>query len=63
VPIALDDVRDRLNAISDELGDLSIQVLREALDAGATTRPDLDKRLGRARAAVDKAIHLLEGAG
>jgi hypothetical protein len=58
---ALDDVRDRLSAISEELGDLSMQVLREALEAGATARPELDRRLTRARNAVDKAVHLLDG--
>jgi hypothetical protein len=63
VQTALDDVRDRLTAISEELGDLSMQVLREALESGATARPDLERRLTRARNAVDKAAHLLDATG
>jgi phosphate uptake regulator len=62
VETALDDVRGRLAAISEELAELSLAVLRDAVEAGATTRPDLDKRLTRARNAVDKAVHLLDGA-
>jgi hypothetical protein len=58
---ALDDLHSRLATISEELLDLSTAVLREAVEAGATARPDLEKRLTRARNAVDKAAHLLEG--
>jgi hypothetical protein len=61
VEVTVDDVRDRLAAISEELLDLSTQVLREAVEAGETARPDLERRLTRARNAVDKAVHLLDG--
>lgn len=56
----LEDLQQRLAAISEELGDLSMTVLREALDEGADKRPPLDKVLGRIRRSVDKAAALIE---
>ncbi len=56
----LEDLRLRLAAISEELGDLSITVLRDALESGADQRPPLDKVLGRVRRSVDKAAALIE---
>lgn len=55
----LEELADRLEAISAELDDLVLDVLREAAGAGATRRPEVDKRLTQARRAVDKAAHLL----
>jgi hypothetical protein len=54
-----DDIRQRLEGISDELADLAIQRLRESIDAGGTELPVDERRLTRARRAVDKAIGLL----
>lgn len=56
----LEDLQQRLAAISEELGDLSMTVLREALDEGADKRPPLDKVLSRVRRSVDKASSLIE---
>ncbi len=56
----LEDLQQRLAAISEELGDLSMTVLREALDEGADRRPALDKVLSRVRRSVDKASALIE---
>ena len=56
----LEDLQHRLAAISEELGDLSMTVLREALDDGADKRPPLDKVLSRIRRSVDKAAVLIE---
>ncbi len=56
----LEDLRQRLAAISEELGDLSMTVLREALDEGADKRPPLDKVLSRIRRSVDKAAALID---
>ncbi|MDH4279845.1 MAG: hypothetical protein OEZ14_05570 [Acidimicrobiia bacterium] len=56
----LEDLQQRLAAISEELGDLSMAVLREALDDGADKRPPLDKVLSRIRRSVDKAATLIE---
>jgi hypothetical protein len=61
------DVADRLSAISESLADLAIDRLRQASDsvrAGREPDPDLvaeEKRITRARRAVDKAATLLTG--
>ena len=58
----LEDIRSRLEHISEELGDIGMEALREALDAEvATTRPESEKRLSRARRAVDKAAAIISG--
>jgi hypothetical protein len=54
-----DDIRQRLEGISEELADLAIQRLRESIDAGGTELPVDERRLTRARRAVDKAVGLL----
>lgn len=55
----LDDVRRRLEAISEELGDLAIARLRESIDAGGNELPVDERRLTRARRAVEKAAAIL----
>jgi hypothetical protein len=55
-----DDIRHRLEAISEELADLAIQRLRESIDAGGDELPVDEKRLTRARRAVDKAVASLQ---
>ena len=55
-----EDIRARLEGIAEELADLAIQRLRESIDAGGHELPVDEKRLTRARRAVEKAIHLLE---
>jgi hypothetical protein len=55
----LDDIRIRLEQISDELGDLTIDLLREAVDSGADRRPAEEKPMAQARRAVDKAARHL----
>ena len=55
-----DEIRGRLEGIAEELADLAIVRLRESIDAGDTEYPVDEKRLTRARRAVEKAIHLLE---
>ena len=54
-----DDIKGRLEGIAEELADLAILRLRESIDAGGTEYPVDEKRLTRARRAVEKAIHLL----
>ncbi|HET8930734.1 MAG TPA: hypothetical protein VFN21_08765 [Acidimicrobiales bacterium] len=54
-----EELRAQLETISERLGDRSIEVLREAIEAGASGRPTEDKLLSRARSAVDKAVGLL----
>ncbi|MEO6629820.1 MAG: hypothetical protein ABIP03_14780 [Aquihabitans sp.] len=55
-----DDIKGRLETIAEELADLAISRLRDSIDAGGTEFPVDEKRLTRARRAVEKAIHLLE---
>jgi hypothetical protein len=57
-----EDVRARLEAISEELTDLAIARLRDSIDAGGTELPVEEKRLTRARRAVDKAAYILRQA-
>jgi predicted ABC-type ATPase len=54
-----DEIRGRLEGIAEELADLAIVRLRESIDAGGHELPVDEKRLTRARRAVEKAINLL----
>jgi hypothetical protein len=54
-----DDIRTRLEAISEELADLAMQRLRESIDVGGNELPVDERRLTRARRAVDKAVGIL----
>jgi hypothetical protein len=54
-----DDIRVRLEAISEELADLAMVRLRESIDAGGDELPVDERRLARARRAVEKAIGVL----
>ena len=59
-----EDLRGRLEAIAEELADLAIIRLKESIDAGGAELPVDEKRLTRARRAVEKAIAVLrEGDG
>ena len=55
----VEGIRERLQAIAEELADLAIQRLRESIDAGGTELPVDERRLTRARRAVEKAISIL----
>ena len=57
-----DDIRSRLEAISEELADLAIERLRESIDAGGNELPVDERRLTRARRAVEKAASILREA-
>ncbi|HEY8544056.1 MAG TPA: hypothetical protein VIL36_03380 [Acidimicrobiales bacterium] len=54
-----DDIRKRLEGIAEELADLAIERLRESIDAGGHELPVDERRLTRARRAVEKAAALL----
>ena len=54
-----DDIRTRLEAIAEELADLAIQRLQESIDVGGTELPVDERRLTRARRAVEKAAAIL----
>jgi hypothetical protein len=54
-----DEIRARLEVIGEELADLAIERLQQSIDAGGTEYPVDERRLTRARRAVEKAIALL----
>ena len=57
-----EDLRRRLESISDELADLAISRLQDSIDAGGHELPVDERLITRARRAVDKAAHLLASA-
>jgi hypothetical protein len=54
----LDHVRERLEGIAEELADLAIDRLRAAVDGNEDAAGE-ERRITRARRAVEKAAHLL----
>lgn len=56
----IEPVRERLDAIAEELADLALERLRAAVDGDADAAAE-EKRITRARRAVEKASHLLAG--
>jgi len=54
----LDHVRERLEGIAEELADLAIERLRSAVDGNEDAAGE-ERRITRARRAVEKAAHLL----
>lgn len=50
-----------LERVAEQLTDVSMRLLADAIEAGSTKRPDSEKRVSQARNAVDKAIRLLGG--
>ena len=50
---------DRLESIVEDLDELAFDRLREAVADGATSRPQSDKELAKARRAAEKAAHIL----
>lgn len=54
------EIRHDLESIAESLTDVSMEILRSALEAGETSRPALDKKISQARRAVEKAARLLE---
>ena len=60
MPGEFDDIRARLEVISEELADLAIARLRDSIDNGGHELPVDEKRVTRARRSVEKAIGLLD---
>ncbi len=60
-PVAgeFEEIRGRLLQISEELADLAIERLRESIDAGGVELPVDERRLTRARRAVERAAAIL----
>ena len=59
----LDALRDRCEALADDLADAALDLIREALHAtDPAAAKVLERRVTRARRSVEKAAHLLAGA-
>ena len=58
--MTVEHIRTQLKQVSEQLDDLAMSVLRDAVEEGATTRPEEEKKLTRARRSVEKAISILE---
>lgn len=59
MPGEFDEIRGRLEAIAEELAELAIVRLRDSIDSGGHELPVDERRLTRARRAVEKAVALL----
>jgi len=57
--VDIEDIRSRLETIAEELADLALDALREAVESGAT-KSEAERKLTRARTAVHKAARLLD---
>ena len=55
----LEDIVSRLEKIAEELNDYSMRILSDAIEAGESTRPPLEKQVSQARRAVEKALQHL----
>lgn len=55
-----ESIQEKLRAISDEIADLAMNDIRSSIEEGHNKTSDIEKRLTRARRAIEKAIHLLE---
>jgi hypothetical protein len=58
VPGDLDQLRERLEAMAEELADVALDRLRAAVDGDADAAAE-ERRITRARRAVEKAANLL----
>ncbi len=57
--MSAEHIRQQLEQIAEQLDDLAMSVLRDAVEEGATARPEEEKKLTRARRSVEKAISIL----
>lgn len=54
-----DEIRERLEAIGEELADLALDRLRRSVEDGCARPPAAEKRLTQARRAVERAVRAL----
>lgn len=57
----LEEIRDAIGAIVERLDDLAFRELRHAVARGDQKRPDIERRVTRARNALLRALPLLSG--
>ena len=56
----IENIVERLQLIAEELNDCSMRLLSNAIQAGESSRPPLEKQVSQARRAVEKAISHLQ---
>ena len=56
----LDAIRAELASLAERIGDLAYEELRRAVADGEGRRPELERRLTRARGAVERAVGILQ---
>lgn len=57
----VDDIRELLRRCAEDLNELSMAALRDAIDEGESHRPEIEKRISKARRTVERAIAQLAG--
>jgi hypothetical protein len=57
--VDVSDIMMRLEAIADELGEMTMNILTQAIQDGQTSRPQQEKSLSQARRSVEKALQQL----
>ena len=55
----LDEIRARLETVAEDLADLALDHLREAVSSGGDASQE--RRITRARRAVERAVAILDG--
>ena len=55
------EIAGELTLIAERLNEVSMAVLSEAIETGDDTRPDIEKRISRARRTVERAAAQLAG--
>jgi hypothetical protein len=58
----LSAIGEELGRLAERLASIGMDALREAVTAGETRRPELERRVTRARHAVERAAGILAGA-
>ena len=58
---SLDNIVEKLTSIAEELNDVAMGILSDAISEGQTNRLPLEKKVSQARRTVEKAIHQLPG--
>jgi ElaB/YqjD/DUF883 family membrane-anchored ribosome-binding protein len=56
----IDEICAALASLIERLDDIALEALREAVERGATARPEIERTVVRARHALERALHLLE---
>ncbi len=58
---SIENIVDKLTTIAEELNEVAMSILSDAISEGKTDRPPLEKKVSQARRTVEKAIHQLTG--